>query len=388
MLRFWIIVFLVLGTVLGLSFWAMGTVLPARWLTRGRWITAAFDIASIVLFFALIRWHSGVPESVLRTAMIAFSMYWMAKLVLIVLAALVSLARSVHHAVFISGSDAPQDMERRQLLKGAAILPAALAVGVYGGTEGRTGLALREFDVPVSGIDGKLDGFRIAQLSDIHLGLFFSLEEWRELLEQAAATKADALAVTGDLFDDDDMNAEAAAILDEYVPRFPKGIWFCFGNHEHFRNISKTREALARTRIHVLCDGSEQVIDGARPLWFAGVDYPRSRSVFKLDGAASLQTAMKDVPANAVKVLLAHHPDFFDGAAEQGVELVLSGHTHGGQIGFLGVPIVPPVFKYMRGVYHIGSTMGYVHSGNGSWFPYRLGCPPEIAVFTIRKSET
>ena len=97
---------------------------------------------------------------------------------------------------------------------------------------------------------------------------------------------------------------------------------------------------------------------------------------------------MKDVPANAVKVLLAHHPDFFDGAAEQGVELVLSGHTHGGQIGFLGVPIVPPVFKYMRGVYHIGSTMGYVHSGNGSWFPYRLGCPPEIAVFTIRKSET
>lgn len=385
MLRFWIIVFLALGAVMGLSYWAMGAVLPTRWAARGRFITAALDVVSVALFFALIRWHGGLPEAFLRAAMIVFSMYWMAKLVLIVLTALVSLARNVHHAVFVSGGDTPADMERRQLLKGAAILPAALAAGVYGGTAGRTRLALREFDVPVSGIDEKLDGFRIAQLSDIHLGLFFFLAEWRELLERAADMKADALAVTGDLFDDDDLNAEAASILDAFVPRFPKGVWFCYGNHEHFRNISATRAALAKTRIRVLCDGNGQVLDGARPLWFAGVDYPRSRSVFKLDGAASLDAALKGVPTNAVKVLLAHHPDFFDGAAEKGVDLVLSGHTHGGQIGILGVPLVPPVFKYMRGVYHVGQTMGYVHSGNGSWFPYRFGCPPEIAVFTLRK---
>ena len=88
--------------------------------------------------------------------------------------------------------------------------------------------------------------------------------------------------------------------------------------------ISATRAALTKTRIHVLCDGNGQVLDGARPLWFAGVDYPRSRSVFKLDGAASLDAALKGVPANAVKVLLAHHPDFFDGAAEKGVDLVLT----------------------------------------------------------------
>ena len=384
MLRFWVIVFCVLGAAMGLSYWAMGAVLPMRWLARGRFMTAALDVVSVALFFALIRWHSGVPEAVLRTAMIVFSMYWMAKIVLIVLAAIVSIARGVHHAIFVWG-DAPQDLERRRLLKSAAVLPAALAAGVYGGTEGRTRLALREFDVPISDIDEKLDGFRIAQLSDIHLGLFFSLEEWRALLERAAGMKADALAVTGDLFDDDDLNAEAAEILDEFVPRFSKGVWFCYGNHEHFRNISVTRAALAKTRIHVLCDGNGQVMDGARPLWFAGVDYPRSRSVFKLDSAASMEKAMAGVPKSAVKVLLAHHPDFFDAAAEQGVDLVLSGHTHGGQLGLFGVPLMPSVFKYMRGVYRVGQTMGYVHSGNGSWFPYRLGCPPEIAVFTLRR---
>lgn len=387
MLRFWLIVLCVLGVVMGLSSWSLGTVLPTRWLVRGRIAMAALDVLSLLLFFGLIRHHDGIPETFLRAGAIVFSMYWMAKLVLLVLAAIVCAVRGIYRFFVADAIVVPMDRERRQLLKGAATLPAlALASGVYGGTVGRTGIALREFSVPVPGIDNALEGFRIAQLSDIHLGLFFSLEEWRELLEQTATTGADTLAVTGDLFDDDEMNAEAAKILDEFVPRFPKGIWFCYGNHEYFRNIEATEEALAKTRVHVLRDASALVVDGTRPLWFLGVDYPRLRTLFKLDGAASMETAMAGVPGNAVKVLLAHHPDFFDAAASHGVELALAGHTHGGQLGIFGMPIVPPVFKYMRGVYHVGTTFGYVHSGNGSWFPYRLGCPPEIAVFVLKKS--
>ena len=386
MLRFWLIVAAVLCVVMGLSAWSLGAVLPARWLSRGRIIIATLDIASLLLFFGLIRRHDGISETLLRVGVILFSMYWMAKLVLMVLVGIGCALRGVYRFFVSDIIITPYDMERRRLLKGAAALPvAAAAAGVYGGTVGRTDIALREFIVPVPGIDDALDGFCIAQLSDIHLGLFFSLEEWRALLEQAAATDADALAVTGDLFDDDDMNAEAARILDEYVPRFPKGIWFCYGNHEYFRNIEATEEALSKTRVHVLRDESALAVDGARPLWFVGVDYPRMRALFAVDGSASMETAMRGVPKNAVKVLLAHHPDFFDAAAKYNVELALAGHTHGGQLGIFGLPIVPPVFKYMRGVYHVGKTFGYVHSGNGSWFPYRLGCPPEIAVFVLKK---
>lgn len=386
MLRFWLIVATVLCVVMGLSAWSLGAVLPARWLSRGRIIIATLDIASLLLFFGLIRRHDGISETLLRVSVILFSMYWMAKLVLMVLVGIGCALRGVYRFFVSDIIITPYDMERRRLLKGAAALPvAAAAAGVYGGTVGRTDIALREFIVPVPGIDDALDGFCIAQISDIHLGLFFSLEEWRALLEQAAATDADALAVTGDLFDDDDMNAEAARILDEYVPRFPKGIWFCYGNHEYFRNIEATEEALSKTRVHVLRDESAQAVDGARPLWFVGVDYPRMRALFAVDGSASMETAMRGVPKNAVKVLLAHHPDFFDAAAKHNVELALAGHTHGGQLGIFGMPIVPPVFKYMRGVYHVGKTFGYVHSGNGSWFPYRLGCPPEIAVFVLKK---
>lgn len=387
MLRFWLIVVAVLGVVMGLSAWSLGAVLPARWLTRSRVVMAALDLLSLALFFGLIRRHDGIPETWLRTGVILFSMYWMTKLVLLVLIGIFCALRWLYRSFVAETPLVPLDEDRRRLLKGAAALPVvALASGVYGGTAGRTDVTLREFIVPVPGIDDALDGFSVAQLSDIHLGMFFSLEEWRALLEQAAATGADALAVTGDLFDDDDMNGEAARILDEFVPQFPKGIWFCYGNHEYFRNIEATEAALAKTRVRVLRDESALVADGARPLWFLGVDYPRLRSLFALDGGASMEKAMAGVPGNAVKVLLAHHPDFFDAAAKHGVDLALAGHTHGGQIGFLGVPLVPPVFKYMRGVYHVGKTFGYVHSGNGSWFPYRLGCPPEIAVFVLRKA--
>ncbi len=388
MLRFWLIVGAVLCVVMGLSAWSLGAVLPARWLSRGRIAMVGLDVVSLALFFGLIRRHDGISEALLRAGVILFSMYWMAKLVLMVLVGIGCALRGVYRFFVSDIIVTPMDMERRRLLKGAAAFPAAAAAaGVYGGTAGRTSIALREFSVPVPGIDDALDGFRIAQLSDIHLGLFFSLEEWRALLEKAAATGADALAVTGDLFDDDDMNEEAARILDEFVPRFSKGIWFCYGNHEYFRNIEATEAALAQTRVHVLRDASALVVDGTRPLWFLGVDYPRLRALFALDGAASMEKAMAGVPKNAVKVLLAHHPDFFDAAASHGAELALAGHTHGGQLGIFGMPIVPPVFKYMRGVYHVGKTFGYVHSGNGSWFPYRLGCPPEIAVFVLKKEK-
>ena len=73
MLRFWVIVILMLGAVMGLSYWAMGAVLPTRWAARGRFITAALDVVSVALFFALIRWHGGIPEAFLRAQSFPFA---------------------------------------------------------------------------------------------------------------------------------------------------------------------------------------------------------------------------------------------------------------------------------------------------------------------------
>ena len=79
---------------------------------------------------------------------------------------------------------------------------------------------------------------------------------------------------------------------------------------------------------------------------------------------------------------MAHHPEFIDDAVDFKIPLTLTGHTHGSQVGIFGVPLFP-IFKYTRGMVVHEDCYGYVHVGNGSWFPMRLGCPPEIAYFTL-----
>jgi predicted MPP superfamily phosphohydrolase len=207
------------------------------------------------------------------------------------------------------------------------------------------------------------------------------VEDWRKLLQQAAGQGADVLAVTGDLFDDERMNEEAVQVLDSFVPSFPDGIYYIFGNHEHFRGVGQIKNYLAGTRINVLENAARQV--PGKNLWFAGVDYPMRRDRFEADRQKMHRQAMVEVPEGVTAVLLAHHPECIDDGAESGVALTLTGHTHGGQFGIFGLPILP-FFRYNRGLIKIGDSYGYVHSGNGSWFPCRIGCPPEIVTFTLK----
>ena len=266
----------------------------------------------------------------------------------------------------------------------AVMAAVALSLSLYGSFVGRHALHTVEYTVPVEGLGDRLEGYRIAQLSDVHLGSFYSLEDFRELLEKTAEERPDVLVVTGDVFDNASMTMQAARLLDSYSDRFPQGIYYCRGNHEYLRGIPLLEIALQDKRIHNLVNSNVLVLEDSRPLYIAGVDYPMQREQFDYLAEAYTKKAMTGVPDNAVKILLAHHPDFLKNAVEYNAELVLSGHTHGGQLGFEGMPLVPPVFEYLRGWYSQGATRLYVHPGNGSWFPFRLGCQPEIAIFTLR----
>ena len=275
----------------------------------------------------------------------------------------------------------PVDFKRRDLLKRSFLYPLVAAVlPAYGGLVESREQVLREVEIPVQGLTAP-EGYRIVQLSDVHLGQFFSVEDWRKLLQQAAGQGADVLAVTGDLFDDERMNEEAVQVLDSFVPSFPDGIYYVFGNHEHFRGVGQIKNYLAGTRINVLENAARQV--PGKNLWFAGVDYPMRRDRFEADRQKMHRQAMAEVPEGVTAVLLAHHPECIEDGVESGVALTLTGHTHGGQFGIFGLPILP-FFRYNRGLIKIGDSYGYVHSGNGSWFPCRIGCPPEIVTFTLK----
>ena len=286
------------------------------------------------------------------------------------------------------------DPQRRKMLAYGMLYPfLSLALSLYGNRIEKNSDVENFYDVPIKNLPPELEGLRLAQISDVHLGAYYSLERLEALLQRIADQKPDFLAITGDIFDDVPMNPAAIKIVDAFCDKFKFGIYYIYGNHEYFRGIKAIEEMLAQTKIHTLVNRSERITSN---LYILGVDYPRGAPITSTNDAEREKTfretrknlvdkAMEGVPDDSIKILLAHHPEFIDDGAERNFALTLTGHTHGSQIGIFGVPLFP-VFKYTRGVVKIGNSFGYVHVGNGSWFPFRLGCPPEIAYFTLKRS--
>jgi len=278
----------------------------------------------------------------------------------------------------------PVDKNKRRFLKGAALYPAAMIGGsAYGYHYERKQQVKRYYDIKFPAGTG-LSGLTLAQISDVHLGKFFSLDDLRRLLARVAEDEPDMLVITGDLFDDVNMNPKAAQVLDEAVDLFPKGIYFAIGNHEYYRNWGRTASFLKNTRVHMLIGRAEKA--AGTNLWLAGAEYSFARDdeSFMQEKEALTQKAVKEIPESELKqtILLAHHPEFIDDGVKLGIPLILTGHTHGGQFGIFGLPVIP-AYKYNRGLVEVANSIGYVHSGNGSWLPIRIGCPPEIAYFRI-----
>ena len=377
MLGFMTILLAILLFILLASCWSVRYIWQGTSLHRIRAGLILFDVISAAGVFFSMSLLRGMPGA--GIALQVISIVFMLQVVLNVLVLLAAGMRWLYRCMM----RVPVDPKRRRLLRGAMLYPAAAAsVGLYGGLYEREHTVEREYVIPIAG-GSSLQGFRAAQLSDVHLGLFYSLDRLRGLLQKAAAGKPDALLLTGDIFDDDSQNEQAVRLVDSFSAAFPKGIWYCYGNHEHMRNLKKIKAALATSKIHVLVNEAVKVLDGEMPLYFAGADYPMDRPHFAEQKRIYAQRTFADVPQGAAVILLAHHPEFIDDGAEYGAQLTLTGHTHGAQIGLFGRPLLP-VFKYTRGMFRQGECYGYVHSGNGSWFPYRLGCPPEIAYFTLK----
>lgn len=280
------------------------------------------------------------------------------------------------------------DMTKRRLIKGMAIsLPlASIGMSTYGAFYRSKKVEILKHTIVLPDLDATLENFKIAQISDVHLGLFFSVHKLRKILERVKEESPDVLVITGDLIDEVRMLDQTVDLLNEYVPVFPKGIYFSWGNHEYFKNFSKIQKALEESKVKVLRNTSDVLVEAKKPLYLLGVDYPWTNEAQEQIEKCKEMTAraMQNVPAEATKVLLSHHPACIDSAYENGIDLTLTGHTHGGQVAVLGRPLLPVSYKYMRGMYRSNHRYGYVNTGAGSWFPFRMGCPAEVTIFTLK----
>jgi hypothetical protein len=262
-----------------------------------------------------------------------------------------------------------------------ALYAVALLVSGWAVWARRYWVVTRHVDVEIAGLPSAFDGYRIAQLSDLHVG---SVDDRRRALawvRRANAVGADLIVVTGDLVTSGTQYYEDAAAALAHL-RAPDGVMAVMGNHDQWDGPRLVR-LLREAGLVVLQNECRSIARDGASLTVAGIDDPYA-------GRPNLTMTLSSAPAAAVTLLLSHYPDFFEEARARGVQLTLSGHTHGGQVGvpFLSrqLSLATLSRQRARGLFLEGGSWLYVNAGLGTTGPpVRLGIPPEIAVIVLRR---
>jgi len=301
-------------------------------------------------------------------------------------------------------------IDRRRFVQGATAFAGAIpfGLGAYGFLIGRHAYRVHEVDLPLAALPRELDGLRIAQLSDIHIGSYMSAAEVRRAVAMANELNPDLSVVTGD-FITGPGDPLQACIAELSGLRAPLGVWGCNGNHEIYADAQEeSAELFAQHGMKLLRQENAEIDWRGGKFNLIGVDYQlaRSRSGRRL---AMLASAGSLVRRGMPNILLSHNPNSFPRAAELGIDLMLTGHTHGGQVRveILDRHFTPASFltPYEAGLYKrplgspsalddgevwsaqpsAGASLVYVNRGLGTiGAPIRLGVPPEISLLTLR----
>ena len=258
---------------------------------------------------------------------------------------------------------------------------SGLVVCLYGVSARRWFFVTRHVEIPVRGLAPELDGFTIAQLSDLHIGAFTPIWWAQRWVTASNAASADLVVVTGDMVTSGvAFHQDIAEIVGGL--RAKQGCYVIMGNHDYFGEGEPLVSLLRGRGAHVLRNqGVVMKRDGAE-FFLAGMDDTWTKR-------ANLDASLADRPEGMPTVLLAHDPDRFPQAVERRVDVVLSGHTHGGQVAmpFLArfINASKLAHKFHIGVYKDGDSTLYVHPGMGTTGPpFRLGAAPELALIKLR----
>ena len=282
----------------------------------------------------------------------------------------------------------PQSVEpsRREFLHQGVVATAALSpygVAAWGALLVRSDFELREVDFPVNGLPPDLEGLRAVLLTDIHFGPYLSLPELERVIAMANETRPHVALVTGDLI------TRATDPLDTCLIQLSRlraeaGIFGCLGNHEQYARCQDFVEQRGRRLgLQFLRGQAQQLQFGGSRLNLAGVDYQPQRQPYLLGAEGLLEPG-------AVNLLMSHNPDVFPVAAHLGYDLVVGGHTHGGQV---TVEILEQSLNvgrfftpFVAGLYRRGPSSLYVSRGIGTInLPIRLGARPEVSLLKLRR---
>src|SRR2546421_2668565 len=278
---------------------------------------------------------------------------------------------------------------RREFLRfAAAMLPPVFTFSLTGIAMAQlNNVRVRRFVLPIIDLPKTLDGMIIAQVSDMHVGRFTNGDVLEKTVRIVNEMRADLVLLTGDLIND------ALADLDtglELARRMQSrsGLAIIEGNHDLIENPQEFESRVKASGIPFLLDESTIVDVRGVPVQVLGLRWTRVHGEGR-DAAIGVEVRklLEQRVADAFPILLAHHPHAFDAAAAAELPLILSGHTHGGQLMLneqLGFG--PAMFRYWSGLYERGQSKLIVSNGVGNWYPLRVNAPAEIIHLTLRRA--
>ncbi|EYF00943.1 metallophosphoesterase [Chondromyces apiculatus] len=384
MRRFWIVIHLL--TALCQVPFALGLhhVLASLGVPGAPWLAAIAGILAAALLRVPLRRvmadqpSAGVFAPLVRLGEELYFAHWCATLGASVLLLVGLVVLGLAHLTF------PERVSLGVGALAAAIYGACLVLALYGVLIGRRWVRIRTIDVSIPGLGAAFDGYRIAQLSDLHVGFMCPRERIDTWVARANALEPDLVALTGDYvtsgtaFHDDIASALSAL-------RARDGVFAVMGNHDYFGDGDPLVARLRAAGIVVLRNEHTQVSRAGDRITLAGVDDVWTR---RADVARAVAGRDPSLPL----IALAHDPALFPKLAAKGASLVLSGHTHWGQfaapVGATRHNLARFFYRFHAGVYRDGTATLYVNPGMGTTGPpIRIGAPPEITILRLHAAQ-
>ena len=377
--------------------------------TARRWLALVFVLFNIPWGIIAVRMFSGSLWGVSRVPYIAPFIAWQflgwifCGLICVYLLGkglwwLINRVRGQRYAV--SGTPETQSrdpltahrapLSRRQFLARATYAYGAVGLGIsaYGIWSAERLPVVTRRTLVFPDLPEGLDGMRIAHLSDVHAGIHMSESKMAEIVKQTNALGADLILQTGDMID------ISQSYIPDYVRAFrdlsaPLGVVTVLGNHDRYTGADAVIRGVKDAGQVFIKNGVQVIEHRGAALALVGIDDPRN---WRADDPqeSDIDEALRVTPPSkeAFRILLAHRPGAFDGAAPRGIPLTLAGHIHGGQF-YLPVIGWSPgrlITKYVMGHFTQGSSQLYVSRGIGVvGVPLRVFVPPEIALFELRR---
>src|SRR5947209_501487 len=363
---------------------ALSIFIPSNWTTgagltrihprRRRWTLAAMVVGNAMWpFFAILNARTDFSRFIRATLGPAWFGWQCFAILCTALLALIGIAwLPFRRRQFTASAHVPSKVFRWIVIVGSI-------AGYY---DAIVPIRVEHVPVTIANLPPALNGMRIAELGDLHVGLFTRESRLRRFFRTAEAQRPDVVVLAGDLIDDDPYFVpkllRGAAALDQTIP-----LVAVLGNHEMYGAPFEVIDKLRGSRIHLLVNEGTAV----HGLWIAGISDFAARDP-RLE--PNFDRALGAAPPGAFPIVVAHQPKAFDPARARHIALTLVAHTHGGQIGFrpLRWSIAGLFLRYHMGLYRAGDSQLYVNTGTGYWLvPFRLGMTPEITLIELRAPE-